>query len=390
LLLFTTCQKDIVTYNDGYDDGLTPNGPPAVTKTALATDTAFTATTTASMGDMIAIFGENLSQVKAIRFNDVETDIKTVYAVNSRITVPIPRAFPTKEKIDNKLTITTSKGSITLDFVVTVPDLIVAGFYNDFANAGDTVQIVGKNFDLYELTKETAEVTLEDGTPLKVLASTSSSLSVIVPEDTPDGAIFRVHCEKAREEGFENPVEIKFRDPGVASIQTFGSGLWGTWVTDLKTDGSNPGDPKPLLNAAHEIIDFSRLNLTLEAYAWEPGMIYGGGFNLSENEVVSNPENYCLKFEINTNKAITCGNILIECTPGGDNARYKWNPAAGGIPFNTNKKWETITIEMTDCMKAGWDLKPNGWNSFAINMQPEEDIAVDYSIANIRIVKKLK
>jgi hypothetical protein len=271
-----------------------------------------------------------------------------------------------------------------------VPDLVVTGFYNDFANAGDTVQIVGKNFDLYELTKETAEVTLEDGTPLKVLASTHSSLSVIVPGDTPDESIFRVHCEKAREEGIENPIKIKFRDPGVASIQTFGSGLWGPWVTDLKTDGSNPGDPKPLLNAAHEIIDFSRLNLNLEAYDWEPGMIYGGGFNLTENEVVSNPENYCLKFEINTNKPITCGNILIECTPGGDNARYKWNPAAGGIPFNNYKKWETIAIEMTDCVKAGWDLKPGGWNSFAINMQPEEDIAVDYSIANIRIVKKLK
>jgi len=366
-LLFTACQDDIVTYNDGYDNGLTPSGPPSISKIILAKDTASQPTVIegASLATMIAIYGENLSQVTSVRFNDVETDLKQVYAVNSRIIVPVPRVLP--EEIDDKLTITTTKGNVSTIFYVSVPDLLVEGLENEFATAGDTVRITGDYFDLYDVTEEKGAVTI-NGRSMELLEADETSLTVVIPEGTPDNSVITVTGPKV-----ENPVSVKFRDFGF-TVLTF-EGLWGDWVP--MTDGTNEGDPKPLSG----VPTFLRLNADLEAWDWDPGRIYGGGFNFYDEDVVSHPENYYFKFEINTGNPISVGNIIMNL-----NGEYKWNPADGGISFDTKKKWKTIRMDLKE---LGWALTTNpAWNGLSIVYQPTDATSADISIANARIVKK--
>lgn len=368
VMCLTACQQDVLTYNDGYDDGMTPSGPPVITRITLAKDTAVAENqeiiSGGSLASMISIYGENLSQVTSVKFNDVEADLKTIFAQNSRIVLPIPRVLP--NEIDNKLTVTTSMGNVSTDFEVSIPDLIVAGFENEFATAGDTLKIVGENFDLYDLTEEKGKVTLGDRN-LDILDADQNYVTIVMPEGIPDNTEIKVSGGKT-----ESPISIRFRDSGI-SILTF-EGLW----PDLPpfADGTNEGDPKPPLG----VEKFIRLNTELAAWSWNT--IYGGGYTLYTSDINANPENYQIKFEVNTNKAISFGDILLGANAGEEN--YLWDAAEGGIPFHTNGKWRTVRIELQD---TGW--KPDsGWNGFSITYQPQKDANVDFSIANARIVKK--
>lgn len=366
-VMFTACQEDIVTYNDGYDDGLTPSGPPQIEKVVLASDISANPAQIAgaSFTTVISIKGSNLSQVKSIRFNDIETDLKTVYAVNSEITVPVPRVLP--QNIDNKLVVTTSLGTASADFEVSIPDLELIGLQNEFAAAGDTVLILGNNFDLYDVTEEKGIITL-NGRQLEILEASLDQLKVVIPEGTPDDSQILVSGAKV-----ENPLSCKFRDFGI-SMMIF-EGLWGDWVPI--TEGKNAGDPKPL----NGVPRFVRLVANLNAWDWDPGRVYGAGFNLYDQDVVDNPQNYSFKFEINTSKAISFGNIHL-----GTTGSHQWNPAEGGISFNTRGEWKTIRFDLTS---LGWTLTTSpAWNGLSMVYQPTAATTADFSIANARVVKK--
>lgn len=367
LIFFGSCQKDFITYNDHYDNGLTPWGPPTIEKVILASDTSASPTSIAgaSFTTIISIKGTNLSQVKSIKFNDVETDLSTVYAINSEITVPVPRVLPVN--VDNKLTVTTSKGSVSTDFEVSIPNLILYGLENEFSAPGDTVIIRGNNFDLYDVTEEKGSVKL-NGRTLEIQEATLSEIKIVIPEGTPDNSLITISGGRVK-----NPLSCTFRNFGIHML-TF-EGLWGDWVPI--TDGSNSGDPTPLSG----IPQFVRLAADLQAWSWDPGRVYGGGFNLYEQDVIENPQNYMFQFEINTKKAISFGNLHM-----GTNGSYQWNPAKGGISFNTHGKWRTMRFEL---MSLGWTLTTSpAWNSLSFVYQPTAATSVDFSVSNARLVKK--
>ncbi|WP_293888651.1 MULTISPECIES: hypothetical protein [unclassified Sphingobacterium] len=122
-----SCQKDIVKYDDNYDNQLTSNGAPSVQKISTAADLQ-TAITAGELTQMIVLQGDNLAQVKSIRFNDVEVDLKTIYSVRSRITLAVPRAVPAV--VTNKITVVTEKGSTEFPFEVKIPNVVIDGFFN--------------------------------------------------------------------------------------------------------------------------------------------------------------------------------------------------------------------------------------------------------------------
>lgn len=363
LLLFVSCQQDIVTYNDGYDDGKTPTGVPTIERISLVSDTSV-AVDEVSLAAMIYIRGTNLSQVSSIKFNDVETDLKTVYARNSHIVLPVPRILP--QIVDNKLTITTNKGVVSETLVVTIPKLVVEGFENEFASFGDTLRIVGQNFDLYDITTTDGRVTM-NGRTLDILEADQDYISIVMPQGVADGVSVELSGGK-----IDSPITLKFREVGIP-VLTF-EGTWGDGWSP--TDGSGEGDPKPLLGTTQ----FIRTNADFEAWSWNT--LYGGGYNMLDSNVKDNPQDYIFKFEIYTTKAISFKTIHFEAN--GAEQRYPWNPAVGGIPFDTNRQWKTVRIELTE---LGWVL-PEGWNGFSMVYSPEKDTSVDFSIANARIVKK--
>ena len=117
--MLVSCQ-DIVTYNDGYDDGMTSNGVPSISAIYRADDTEMTAPLTgAAFEDMIKLTGENLSHAKKVMLNDVEVALSEVYATTHAVYFPIPRTIP--GEVNNKLYYETELGNTSVDFTVRFP-----------------------------------------------------------------------------------------------------------------------------------------------------------------------------------------------------------------------------------------------------------------------------
>lgn len=363
-----SCQ-DIVDFNDGYDDGLTSTGAPVIEKITTVSKEDSTIVG-ADMAQMISIYGKNLSGVKSMMFNDVEVDVKTIYAINSRIVLPVPRVLP--QNVDNKLTLTTQLGTTIVDFSVVIPDLIVEGLYNEFSKPGDTVEIIGNNFDLYDVTDELGVVEL-NGQVLPIIAADATTVSVQIPEGTPDNSKLKLSSPRV-----SDPIGIDFRNKGYTMLY-YNEEDGGMWSGDaFLTDGTKSGDPQSL----YGVPQFSRVVGSFGQWSWN--VPFGGGFNLYDLDIVKNPQDYEVRFEFLTSisKSLSFGNILV-----GD---YSWNPGAGGLAFNTYGQWKTMSFELKDVFKST-DTTPKpveGWNGYTFVYQPSDVANVDFSFCNLRIVKK--
>lgn len=370
LILFITatmlsCQ-DIVTYNDGYDDGLTSYGPPQINKisTAANIDNSIDA---AAMTSMIVLHGDNLTGVTSIRFNDVEVDLESIYAVRSRITLPVPRVVPAD--VTNTVTVTTDKGTASFPFKVNIPDLVVEGFYNEFVAAGDTTIVIGKYLDLYLLDTLNGVFTL-NGATIKPIRSVEDSIYFVIPVGTADGTQLTMSSPL-----LEESLHLSFREHGHSILDLSSVGN--------VTDGSANGDPNPLPG----FDKFMRIHQSFGAWSWNG--FFWSGFNLPDPDILDYPNNYYVKFEINTKSSNPISNVY--WILGGDRQELRWDP---GYPVNLNTlgKWKTVRLELTELYKDA--SQPNGtylnagWNAFVFSYQPQVDVNDDFSVCNFRIVKK--
>ncbi len=361
------CQKDIANYNNTYDDQLTSNGPPVIEKISTAGDLNVSISSGA-LTDMIVLQGSNLAEVKSIKFNDVEVDLSTVYAVRSRITLPIPRVVPTT--VNNKLALLTAKGSTEFPFEVRIPNLVVEGLYNEFVAAGDTAVLVGKYLDLYKLDTANGKFVI-DNKELKPLRSVADSIYFVIPAGTADGAVLSVSSPLVAV-----PKQIRFREKGLSMLDIKS-------LSDYVTDGKASGDPKLLPGFDR----FLRVRRSFDAWSWNG--IFWSGFDLNDAAILANPKDYYVKFEINTKStaSISQGNFIL----GGDRQETRYNPAENGA-LNTYGQWKTMRIDLTEFYKDasqsnGTYLKA-GWNAFVFSYQPTVDVNDDFSVCNFRIVKK--
>jgi hypothetical protein len=367
-LMMQACDDKVVTYNDGYDNGLTSTGQPQISKVSPITSRDETITG-GDLAQMIIIQGSNLSGVDSIKFNDVKVDLKEAYIKAKEIVLPIPRVIP--GTVTDKLYIYTKLGSTTFDFKVSIPSVSVTGLYNEFCAAGDTAKIIGSNFDLYEIDTIKGAVTL-GGTPVKIVEATASMLRVAIPANaTPDSKI-AISSPK-----LTTPIELLWRHTGLLMLNFNNLSDNGIWAGQgYITDGTKSGDPIPLTGLGK----FAHIVLTSDAWGWNS--LFGGGLNISDADVIANPQNYLFKFEINTKtaKPLAVGNIVFRLNGGW----LAWNPAVG-VSFNTYDQWKTVSFELTSISALPLT---NGWNSFEIIYQPTSAMSCDFSYANLRIVHK--
>lgn len=400
LMLFAASCSDVVTYNDGYDDQLTSYGPPTVSKITLASD-AKTAIEDAYIADMITIHGDNLAEVESIYINDIEINLSTVYARRTGITLSIPRSLPLE--VDNKVKIKTRLGSVSSPLDVTIPDLVMDGFYNEFALNDDTTRIIGDFFDVYDITKELATVKL-NGTELPIVDAGETFFSIRIPEGTPINSVLTISSPR-----MESPVELKFRHMGYPILDMDNIyGTNGAWTDDgdnigyrYLTDGENPSDPKTLGG------NFFRF------HGYKDGAPYGlnnwvnvlyARFDMTDADIVNNPQNYYMKFEINNNPKTPLKPLIRlgrnQPPEGGKN--YEWDPKIfnGGLSLNTNGQWKTLKFELLDMFRSNdYPAEQNKTNlllpqdasdrnHFIIVYNPLEAGDADVSLMNFRIVKK--
>lgn len=397
IIALASC-SDVVDYS--VPDRTSNSGAPAISQIYDVQDTGFVAPLNGGvLNQMIHIKGQNLANAKKIRFNDVDVDVRQVYATTDEAWVKIPRVIPGVQ--NDILLYETDKGTTEINFPVSIPSVEIEGLKNEFALQGNQVQINSEYMDLYGFndTTETspAKVYIEnvDAGYRKEIHCDSCSekfTSIVIPEDCPDNSL--IHFSWHEISG-DKTVTLPYRMTDQLMFGDFNGdlGWWNDWGKGLVTDGTKSGDPESLG------FSFLRVKGTYDAWSWNST---GFGCNWKWFDASAHPEDYVLKFEVATNSSNPFNNYGDNGASGSKNGGYNFTLQAGGegrCQFdpvsmginNTYGKWVTVSIPLTDVLKGG--SLPTAENQFValeFVMQPNTADAwnVDHCFGQFRIEPK--
>ncbi|UOQ69120.1 glycan-binding surface protein [Hymenobacter volaticus] len=354
-LSFSSCKKD---------DNNVCGGTPAITQVSSATDrTASIAK--GNLADWVILQGNNFCNVQKIVFNDVEASLEDAYITPTEITVRVPRVIP--KEVNNRISLVTAAGAVETAYTLSIPPLVIAGMSNEYTPAGQRMAVVGQNLDLYGITPETGKV-LWAGTVLPILKTTADSAYFMVPTSAAKGATVKV----VDANNVTRDVPGQYRDDrNIIFSYDMGGSVWGadTYITTAATPGPVNGK-------------YLRVNKTIGAWEWTE---FSANNLAIPNDVIVNPGNYALKFEVNTLKPFGTNVIkfLIDGNAGSVNT-YQWKPI---VPFNTRGKWSTMSIKLSDIINTPL-LPSKAQHEFKFLFHGDGALDADISFDNFRIVPK--
>ncbi|WP_337804946.1 glycan-binding surface protein [Segatella sp.] len=397
ILAFASC-SDVVDYS--VPDRTSNSGAPAISQIYDVQDTGYVAPLNGGvLNQMIHIKGQNLANAKKIRFNDVDVDVRQVYATTDEAWVKIPRVIPGVQ--NDILLYETDKGTTEINFPVSIPSVEISGLKNEFALQGNQVQINSEYMDLYGFNDSTetspAKVYIEnvDAGYRKEIHCDSCSekfTSIVIPEDCPDNSL--IHFSWHEISGDKTAtLPYRMTDQLMFGDFTGDLGWWNDWGKGLVTDGTKSGDPESLG------FSFLRVKGTYDAWSWNST---GFGCNWRWLDASAHPENYVLKFEVATNSSNPFNNYGDNGASGSKNGGYNLTLQAGGegrCQFdpvsmginNTYGKWITVSIPLTDVLKGGsLPTEADQYIALEFVMQPNTADAwnVDHCFGQFRIEPK--
>lgn len=397
LLALASC-SDVVDYS--VPDRTSNHGAPVISNIYDVQDTGFVAPLSGgALNQMIHIKGQNLVQVKKIRFNDVDVDVRQVYATTTDAWVKIPRVIPTVQ--NDELVYVTNEDSVKMTFPVAIPSVSIEGLKNEFALQGNQVQLNSDYMDLYGFndTTETSPATVyienvEAGYKqvLHCDSCTEDFTSIVIPEDCPDNSL--IHFAWHEISG-DKTATIPYRMTNNLMFDFASDDLscWNDWGKGLVTDGTNSGDPASLGYS------YLRIKGSFAAWSWNST---GFGRNWRWLDASAHPENYVLKFEVCTNSSNPFNNYGDNGASGTKNGGYNFTLQAGGdgrCQFdpvsmgisNTYGNWVTVSLPLTDVLHGGsLPTEPDQWMALEMVLQPNTADAwnVDHSFGQFRIEPK--
>lgn len=137
--------------------------------------------TSAYMGALIAIMGENLGDVVEVWFNDQEATLTSTYITNTSILVNVPNIPP--QEVNDKITLVFRDGSTyQYDFKVEVPAPRVSSILCEYVADGDVAVLIGDFF--FE-----PQVIFPGDVEGEVVSFTQTEIRVTVPEGSTSGPI---------------------------------------------------------------------------------------------------------------------------------------------------------------------------------------------------------
>lgn len=374
-LLLTAACSDVVKYDDDYTPAYEKanSGAPQISAIYDINDDN-TAITQGSLGEMVRIVGHNLNDVRSITFSGVEADLTQCYFAADSAFVVIP-STPNFSG-DGQLVYTTGSGSTSLSFPIPVPALQVDNLENEFANAGDTVNIVGRFFDIYSFgSTETSLVTVNDQSAT-VTSNGRDTMKVVVPEGTPDNSTITLSWQGT--DGahtavlpFRPTAHLLYADLSAASINN------GGFTYAIENDDALP--------ATASRLGRSNLHITGSYSAWSWNTLDISA-NMIDAGISGSLDDYVLKMEVlnATSHPLTENSPLQFCFNWGDS--YTWEPG-DGLGLNTAGQWHTVTMPLASMATNGIS-SPETWQTLRIVLQPHADYTADFHIANIRIEHK--
>ena len=324
--------------------------------------------------NLIAIVGEHLGDAREIWFNDQPAVLTSTYITNTSILVSIPSDVPVD--ITNTMRIVFAGGRVLEhDFEVQISEPLLLAMDNEYTLAGEVATIRGNYF------YEPLTVTFNGGAVGELVSVEDDIIQVRVPEDAQPGPV-TVETNFGR-----TPSDFWFRDN--RNIILSSDPFTGWWNASFVVSSPGAGDP-PAINGNY-------IRVTQEIAAWTWLEVAGGPADamgdISKNfpdEAIGKPENYYLKFEINTVKPYNNNMIKFNFgLPAEVNDAYQWAP-----PFDTGGQWQTVSIPLEDIMQSYEDLgvtpavNPDGyWTRILI--QGPGDLDCDIAFDNFRVVPKM-
>ncbi|MGI4822557.1 MAG: glycan-binding surface protein [Janthinobacterium lividum] len=340
-------------------------GTPGISSVSSPTNRT-AAITGGNLADWVIIQGSNFCSVSSVTFNDVSVDLTSAYITANEITLQVPRSVP--KNVTNVITVTTPGGAAQTSYKVTVPVMSVTGMANEYATPGQRGAVVGSNFDIYDVTPTKGKV-LWNGTPVAITKTTADTLYFVVPANATPGATLKVVDGNAKETAV--PGHYKDNRNIIFGYDTNGS-VWGG--TDFITTGPTPAP----VNGP-----YVRVSKSIGDYQWTE---FSAHNNIAlPTDIVSNLNNYVLRFEVNTLKPFNSNAIRISIDGDTDKKNtYTWAPTS---PFNTRGQWRTMTIPLSTFIKDPTALNKSLHECHFVFIGPgvlDADMAFD----NFRIVPK--
>ncbi len=363
IAIYTSCDKD----NDS------DNGEPRIEYIRItAPESSDSLLVGAPQGRLIAIMGENLQHAVEIWFNDQKAVLTPTYITRTSILVSVPSKIPLD--ITNEIKIIFSNGKVLLHkFTVQISKPTVNGLLSEFVNEGDVATIRGDYF-YAPLT-----VTFTGGVTGEIVDIKDQVVQVRIPAGAEPGPI------TVKTNFGETKSNFWFRDN--RNIFISGDPHEGWWGSYLIT-APGAGDPEKING------NYYRMKKQVKAWTWDSPELAGGPANSMPNHsknvpdaAIIKPEDFNLKFEVNTTKPYTSNRIGINVALNGeDNNAYAWNP-----PYDSKGEWNTITIPFEEVVKS-YAVKPvinpSGYWSRILIFGPG-DLDADISFDNFRIVPKI-
>lgn len=362
--IYTSCSKDSASIKS--------TGEPRITYVRITDPkSADSLLVGAGQGNLIAIVGENLQTAVEIWFNDQKAVLTPTYITNKSILVSVPTEIP--KEITNKLKLVFADGKILEhDFKLEVSEPLVASMVNEYAMSGEVATIKG-NFFYEPLT-----VTFAGGVIGELVSVKPEAIEVRVPAGAQAGQI------TVKTNFGETKSDFMFRDN--RNIFLSSDPFTGWWNSAYVVSEPGPDDPAKING------NYIRVKKVIGAWAWTevaggPADAMGSISKNIPDEAITKPENYNLKFEVNTKKPYTSNQIKINVgLLKENNDAFKWNP-----PIDTKGAWQTVTIsfdEVTKSYGAPLTVSPTGyWTRLMFHGPGELD--ADISFDNFRVVPKV-
>jgi hypothetical protein len=324
----------------------------------------------AGQGQLIAIMGENLGDVREVWLNDQQAQVELTYVTNTSILARLPQILP--EEVTNTLSLVfANKDTLTHPFTLDVSKPFVDYMLSEYVKTGEIAIIRGDYF------YEPVTVTFTGGVEGEVVEVEQDAIQVRVPDGAQPGPVMVESNFGITESDFH------FRDSR-NMILTFDGSTEG-WAkgADLIVES----DPDI------ENIDgsFLRFDQVIGSWQWYEVLVANTGSGITTETknipeaAFANPAAYALKFEINTLESTAGAEIRIFMGPdvySRGEASYIWTPN-----FHTEGEWETVSIPFEEFYNENeqFSYDGDGYGLFLYFLGPNE-VDANFAIDNLRVV----
>ena len=326
----------------------------------------------AGQGQLIAVIGDNLQDAVEVWFNDQRARLTPTYITKTSLLVVVPSQIPMD--ITNKMKIIFKNGYELLhNFVVDISEPYVASMVCEFVNDGDVATILGDYF------YEPLTVTFTGNVNGEIVSVKDQEIQVRIPAGAQPGQV------TVKTNFGETKSNFWFRDGRNHFINS--DPYEGWWNSGYVVSNPGAGDPPKISG------NYIRFKKQIGSWSWNE--LAGGPASAmpvhSKNipdAAILKPEDYYLKFEVNTIKPYNGNVVKINVALSAeDNNGYKWNP-----PYDTKGKWQTVAIPLSEVF-AEYNPKPvvnpNGYWCRLLMGHAPGDLDADMCYDNFRVVPKV-